>query len=402
MIVLALNCGSSSVKFRLIDADPGTPGGERSIASGLFGGLPGAKAVLTIRVGDLVEEEQIPAADHEAAVRHCLATLAEERWRLPGIAAVGHRVVHGGEQFTGSALVGASELSALEALEDLAPLHNGPSVAGIRAARAVLGEQVPMVAVFDTAFHASLPERASRYALPADLALRHGIRRFGFHGLSYQSVLARFSEMTGTPQERARIVALHLGSGCSAAAIRDGRSVDTSMGFTPLEGLVMGTRAGDLDPALPGYLARRARVGLETVEEWLHTKSGLLGLSGLSHDMRMLLAREADHAGARLAIELFCYRARKYIGAYLAALGGAEAVLFTGGIGENAPEIRARICEGMEWCGLQLDPARNRAAVGVEGRLSRDEARLQAYVIPSDEERVIARETARRVERMHA
>lgn len=398
MIVLALNCGSSSVKFRLFDLGPGAPDGERAIASGVFEGIAGVGPVLTLRAGDRLERESVALHGHEAAVRHLIARIAEERVRLPAIAAAGHRVVHGGDRFSGPAIIEPQVLAALEALEDLAPLHNAPSVAGIRAARATLGPHVPMVAVFDTAFHASLPERASCYAIPSGLATRHGVRRFGFHGLSYQSVLSAYARLTGIPPERATIVALHLGNGCSAAAIREGRSADTSMGFTPLEGLVMGTRSGDLDPALVGYLARKEGVPLETVEEWLNARSGLLGLSGLSHDMRTLLAQEAEHPGARLAVEVFCYRARKYVGAYLAALGGAQAVVFTGGIGENAPEIRARICQGMEWCGLRLDPALNAAAVGVEGCINRRDAALQAFVIPSDEELVIARETARCVE----
>jgi acetate kinase len=309
-------------------------------------------------------------------------------------------VVHGGDRFTKPVLIDAGVLMDIERLEELAPLHNAPSLAGIRTARTALGAEVPMVAVFDTAFHASLPDHASRYAIPSDLARRHGIRRFGFHGLSYQSILLRYGRLTGRPPEDATVVALHLGGGCSAAAIRDGRSVDTSMGFTPLEGLVMGTRSGDLDPALVGYLARKEGVPVETVEEWLNERSGLHGLSGLGHDMRRLLALEAEHAEARLAIDVFCYRARKYVGAYLAAVGGAQAVLFTGGIGENSPETRARILEGMEWCGLRLDRGLNATVVGTEGRISPPDAPLPAYVIPADEELVIARDTARFVERM--
>ena len=257
-----------------------------------------------------------------------------------------------------------------------------------------------MVAVFDTAFHASIPDYASSYAISRELAERDEIRRFGFHGISYQSVLARYCEMTRTPKEAATLVALHLGNGCSAAAIKGGRSVDTSMGFTPLEGLVMGTRSGDLDPAIVEYLTRREAVPVETVGEWLSSRSGLLGLSGLSSDMRVLLAREGDHPGARLALAVFCYRARKYLGAYLAALDGAPAVVFTGGIGEHAAEIRARICAGMDWCGLRLDPARNAAAVGAEGCISPPDAALKAYVIAAAEEHVIARETASCVARV--
>ncbi len=404
MIVLAVNCGSSSVKFGLFEVEPAAPerGWERNLAHGVFEGLSGGDAVFTLRVGDQAERERVTVQGHEPAVRHLLARMAEDQWRLPAISAVGHRVVHGGERFIRPTLIDPRALAVLEDLETLAPLHNARSLAGIQAARKALGPGVPTVAVFDTAFHASLPERASRYAIPSDLTRRHGIRRFGFHGLSYQSVLSRYCRLTGSPPERATLVALHLGNGCSAAAIKEGRSVDTSMGFTPLEGLVMGTRSGDLDPALVGYLAQKEGVPVQTIEEWLTTRSGLLGLSGLSDDMRTLLARECDHPGARLAIEIFCYRARKYIGAYLAALGGAHAIVFTGGIGENSPEIRARICEGMEWCGLTLDPAVNATVVGAEGLISRHDVQLRAYVIPTDEELVIAQETARCVERLKA
>jgi acetate kinase len=250
-----------------------------------------------------------------------------------------------------------------------------------------------MVAVFDTAFHATLPEHAFRYAIPDELARRHGIRRYGFHGTSYRSVLASYARMSGTPPERATLVAFHLGNGCSAAAIRRGASVDTSMGFTPLEGLVMGTRAGDLDPAIVGHLTRAEAVPIEEIERWLNERSGLLGLSGRSRDMRDLLAHQRDDARARLAVEVFCYRARKYLGAYLAVLGGADAVVFTAGIGENAPEVRARICAGMDWCGVALDAARNAATVGTEGWIGADGARLRVAVIPTDEESMIARDT---------
>lgn len=395
MIVLALNCGSSSVKFRLFEVDLGGTDGERVVASGVFDGLTGGEADLILRTGDRVGRERVPLRGHGPAVQHLIARMAEDRAQFPAVAGVGHRLVHGGHRFSGPVVIGSEVLRVLQELEDLAPLHNAPSLAGIWAARAALGPHIPMVAVFDTAFHTSLPERASSYAIPAELARRHGVRRFGFHGLSYQSVLSRYCRITGTPPERATIVALHLGNGCSAAAIQDGRSVDTSMGFTPLEGLVMGTRSGDLDPALVGYLARKEGVGVEVVEEWLNGRSGLLGLSGISHDMRTLLAQETGEPGARLAVEVFCYRARKYLGAYLAALGGAQAVVFTGGIGENAPEVRARICHHMDWCGLRLDAALNAAAVGGARCISPRDAVLQAYVIPSDEELVIARETAR-------
>ncbi len=399
MIVLALNCGSSSVKFQLIDTDPerAARDADRRLARGAVEGI-GAQGRFVVEADGPAREEAAAVADHEAAVGRVLAWTHSAAGGGPGLSAsrvqaVGHRVVHGGDGFTRPAVIDARVTEAIEALEALAPLHNAPSLAGIRAARQRLGPAAPMVAVFDTAFHATLPDHAARYALPHELAVRHRIRRYGFHGTSYRSILGRYCRLAGRPPDRATLVALHLGNGCSAVAIREGRSVDTSMGFTPLEGLVMGTRAGDLDPAIVGHLARAEGVPVAEVERWLNERSGLLGVSGQSGDMRTLLRREADDARARLAVELFCYRARKYIGAYLAALGGAEAVVFTGAIGERAAEIRARICAGMEWCGLVLDSARNAATVGEAARISPDGAPVSAFVIPTDEELVIARDT---------
>jgi len=397
MIVLALNCGSSSLKFQLFADTPGeSPPGVRRLARGLVDRL-GEQATLDFKAerGAALAERQ-PVTDHAAAVARVTAWIASSAVLGPGarIDAVGHRVVHGGARFTVPTPIDAEVVAAIEALETLAPLHNAPSLAGIRAARAALGDDVPMVAVFDTAFHATIPEPAHRYALPHELALKHGIRRYGFHGLAYRSVLDGYAELSGTPPDRATLVAMHLGNGCSAAAVRDGRSLETSMGLTPLEGLVMGTRSGDLDPALLGHLARAEGVGIAEVERWLNERAGLLGLSGRSRDMRDLLAHEATDARARLAVAVFCHRARKYLGAYLAVLeGDARAVVFSGGIGEHAPTIRARICAGMEWAGLLVDAAENAGAVGRRARLSPDGARLPAYVIPVDEERVIAQDT---------
>jgi acetate kinase len=372
MNVLVLNCGSSSVKYQVL-----------AVAG------PARPARLT--AGEIQRVGESGTGDHGAAVRRVVDDVAALGLRVD---AVGHRVVHGGARFTGPTRLTDALVADLDRLAALAPLHNTPAVAGMRAARAALGPAVPMVAVFDTAFHATLPAAAAGYALPESLAHRHGIRRYGFHGTSYRSVVGRYAELTGTPVEAASLVALHLGNGCSAAAIRDGRSVDTSMGFTPLEGLVMGTRAGDLDPAIVAHLARVEGVSADEVERWLNERSGLLGVSGTSRDMRDLLAREDTDARARLAIEMFCHRARKYLGAYLAVLGGAAAaVVFTGGIGEHAAPVRARICADMAWGGLVLDPARNAAAAG-EARIDGAGSRLAAFVIPTDEEAVIARDTA--------
>jgi acetate kinase len=256
------------------------------------------------------------------------------------------------------------------------------------------------VAAFDTAFHHSLPEAAYLYALPYQYYRRFKVRRYGFHGTSHRYVAHRWRQLTGRPQEDTRIVTLHLGNGCSACAIRGGESVDTSMGFTPLEGLVMGTRSGDLDPAILDYLAAKEGLSLSQVEAILNKQSGLLGISGLTGDMRELLdeAREHGDRRARLAIDLFCYRVRKYVGAYLAALDGAEAIVFAGGIGENAAAVRAAICDGLRWMGAELDPERNAATVdGAEGRIDTGTGRLQLWVIPTDEELLIARDTYRLV-----
>jgi acetate kinase len=391
MNVLALNCGSSSVKFRFLAVAPGAPAfAAPALAGGMIERL-GPQARLRFERDGRTEEARDPIEDHAGAVGRVLDWLAEGPVEVE---AVGHRVVHGGARFTASTPIDDAVVEAVEDLEPLAPLHNRPSLAGIRAARAALKPAVPMVAVFDTAFHARLPERAAQYAIPWELAHRHGIRRFGFHGISYAWATARAAALLGRAAEELRLVVLHLGHGASVAAVRHGVSVETSMGLTPLEGLVMGTRSGDLDPALIGYLVRTEGVSVAEVETWLNERSGLVGLGGGSSDVRDLLDREREDARARLALDVFCHRARKYLGAYLAVLEGADAVVFTGGIGEHQPEIRRRIAEGFVWCGLSLDPGRNAAAHGRDGLISADGASVRALVVTADEERVIAHETA--------
>ena len=288
-------------------------------------------------------------------------------------------------------------LKGIEDCIDLAPLHNPNNVKGILAARELLGSNVPQVAVFDTAFHHSIPEQAYLYAIPYHLYRRHRIRRYGFHGTSHRYVAFRYRALRELTRDQTNIITLHLGNGCSAAAIKAGFPVDTSMGMTPLEGLVMGTRSGDLDPAIVSVIARKEGMSPSEVDTLLNTQAGLLGISGLTNDMRELQAelKEHDDRRVRLAIEIFCYRARKYMGAYLAAMGGADAVVFTGGIGENSPEVRARICSEMEWAGLHLDPVKNQETVGREGLISTEDSKLLAYAIPTDEELLIARDTAR-------
>jgi acetate kinase len=393
MNVLALNCGSSSVKFQLVTVGSGSAdaSGERCRGRGAIERI-GEEPFLTLQLeGHAPYRRGAAVADYAAGVRYAIETIRSEGLVIE---AVGHRVVHGGKKFTRPVRIDGGVVSAIEALEELAPLHNGPSLAGIGAAQTVLGPDTPMVAVFDTAFHAGMPDRAAWYAIPHELSVQYDIRRYGFHGISYRWVLSRYCAITGAPADRAAVIAFHLGNGCSAVAIKDGACIDTSMGFTPLEGLVMGTRSGDLDPALIPYLIRRGGLSPAEVDRILNERSGLRGLSGRSRDMRDLLQHAAGDARARLAVEVFCYRARKYLGAYLAALGGAHGLIFTGGIGEHSPEIRAAICAEMEWCGLVLDPSLNDRAVGPEAEIGSPTSRLRVFVIPTDEELLIARDTA--------
>jgi acetate kinase len=391
--VLALNCGSSSVRTELFAFPAGAGGSPRSLARGSVQGL-GGDSRISLEADGLSQEGPVAAAGTGDAVRALLGRLggsSAARGLLRGLGAVGHRVVHGGARFEGAVVVDDAVRAAIAGLGDLAPLHNDAALEGLAAAREVLGD-VPAAAVFDTAFFRPLPARASSYAIAPELAERHGVRRYGFHGISHAYLAARHAELTGRAD--ARVITLHLGSGCSAAAIRAGRPVDTSMGFTPLEGLVMGTRSGDVDPAVVPHLARALDEDAAAVVERLNRASGLLGLAGTS-DVRQLLARAAaGDAAADAALDLFAYRARKAVGAYLAALGGADAVVFSGAIGANSPEMRARICAGMAWCGLRLDPAGNAAARGTEARLSPDGAPIEAWAVPTREELRIARETA--------
>ena len=307
---------------------------------------------------------------------------------------VAHRMVHGGARLTSTRRIDAGVEAEIGRIAPLAPLHNPVALAWVRACREVLGADMPQVAVFDTAFYAQLPEVAATYALPHELSARHEVRRYGFHGLAHQALWSRWRALRpdiARPDiaEGGRVISFQLGAGCSATAIDRGRPLDTSMGFSPLEGLVMATRCGDLDPGLVTFLQRAEGLNVADMERLLNEGSGLRGVSGISGDMRILLA--ADDPRARLAVRLYCYRARKYLGAYLAVLGGADAVLFGGGVGENAAAVRAGILEGMDWAGIRLDTAAN-AAVGREGRISAADSRIEAWVIPVDESRILAQE----------
>jgi acetate kinase len=404
--VLVLNAGAASLRFQLIRTDQGriaTDTDER-LARGHIERI-GGEAFISLQVeGQPHRRSTAPLRDQRAAVEHVLRWISDEH-SIAGISgfrdinAVGHRVAHGGERFTRSVIIDDGVLQQIEENIELAPLHNPHNLKGIRAVTDVLGTTIRQVAVFDTAFHHTLPDRAFMYAIPYSIYRRHRVRRYGFHGTSHRYVAYRYRKVNGIPRDQTRLITLHLGNGCSACAIVAGDSTDTSMGFTPLEGLVMGTRSGDLDPAILDYIAGKEGLGLHDVEALLNKQSGLLGISGLTNDMRELLeeAEEQDDRRASLAIEIFCYRARKYIGAYLAGIGGADAIIFTGGIGENAPSIRARICDGLEWMGLNLDADANAAAVGIERRISTEDSRLQAWAIPTDEELLIARDTTRLV-----
>ena len=396
MRVLVLNCGSATLKFRLVEVglNPASISSNHKLAGGIVDGI-GEQARCRFETADEARVEKIlPLRDLGAAVSAVLEWMNSVPG-LPAPDAVGHRVVHGGASYSAATAIDDQALTELDNLCEIAPLHNPAAVSAIHAARRAFGVAVPMVAVFDTAFHSKIPAEAGTYAIPWDLAEKHKIRRYGFHGLAYEYDLARYTELTGSQPEQIRAVVLHLGNGCSAAAIRWGHSVETSMGFTPLEGLVMGTRAGDIDAALVSYLARRENVDAAEVETWLNKRSGLLGISGLSSDMRTLLAARDTHPRAKLAVDVFCHRARKYLGAYLAALGGADAVIFSGGIGENAGFVREEICRGMEWCGIRLDAALNKRGSSEDRCISLAGSAPQVWLIHVDEEAVIARETAR-------
>lgn len=366
--VLVLNAGSSTLKFQLIATDS-----ERI---------------------EQDHDERLCRGEIEHFGTGALDEALKSVHNTGHIDAIGHRVVHGGERFSESTLINDEVFAAIEQTIQLAPLHNPASVEGIRAARAYFGPDKPQVAVFDTAFHHTIPKHASLYAVPYEWYEKYGVRRYGFHGTSHRYIAHRYRALTGRNREQTNIISLHLGNGCSACAIRNGKSVDVSMGITPLEGLVMGTRSGDIDASVIPLISSREGISAEEVEELLNKKSGLLGISGISSDMRRL----SEHAGdtkAHLAIEMFCYRARKYVGAYLAAMGGADAMVFTGGIGENSAEIRARICDGLQFAGLNIDPRRNEAREPSDRGISTDSSTLAAYCIHTDEELLIARDTVR-------
>ncbi len=398
MKVLVINSGSSTIKFRVYEAS----GAQLTeVASGSVERIGEEISTVSYRGPRGSIEYKVRVRDHEEGMRHVLRVLSDpERGVISDpseIRGVGHRVVHGGSEITGAVVVDERVEGVIEKYAKMAPLHNPANLMGIRAAKRVFSGAVH-VAVFDTAFHATLPEHAYLYAIPYEYYLKHGIRRYGFHGISYTYVSRRASEILGVPLERLKLIICHLGSGASVAAVMHGRCVDTSMGMTPLEGLVMGTRCGDIDPSVFYFLMKWEGLSADEVYDLLNYRSGLLGLSGISNDVRVLLEeyRRGNPAAAR-ALRVFAYRVKKYIGAYMAAMNGADAIVLTAGIGERSPVVRKLILENMENLGVKLDEARNEDPASHGWVISSDDSRVKVLVIPTNEELVIAEETLKKV-----
>jgi acetate kinase len=406
MIVLVLNSGSSSLKFQVIDTDLEAieKNADKTLAQGIIERI-GSEALINLRAeGRPPSRSTAPLRDHRAALDKVLRWLVSPDSNVPGVAsigdivAVGHRVVHGGEKFTKSVAIDDAVVDQIEDCIDLAPLHNPANLKGIYAAREILGQGVPQVAVFDTSFHSTMPDTSYLYAIPYQLYVRHKVRRYGFHGTSHRYVAYRYRIITGKSYDDTNIITVHLGNGCSACAIQKGSSINTSMGLTPLEGLVMGTRGGNIDPSILEFLHHKEGFSLDQLDALLNKQSGLLGISGLTNDMRDLLEEERLHQDrrARLAIDIFCLRVKHYIGSYLAQMNGADAIVFTGGIGENSHEVRERICTGLDVFGIALDKKENKATVGrKEGDIATEKSRVRLWVIPTNEELLIARDTVR-------
>ncbi len=393
MKVLVINSGSSSVKYQLFNMEK-----EEVLVKGIVEriGIDGSFLEQEFsRRDELRIDEEIE--NHSQAINLIMDTLLDDEVGviedMDEISAVGHRVVHGGEEFSGSVKITEEVIKKMEEVSDLAPLHNPPNLAGIRVCRELMPE-TPQIGVFDTSFHQSMPEHAYIYALPYEYYKEYGIRRYGFHGTSHRYVAQRAADMAGKDLEDINIITCHLGNGASVAAVRKGKSVDTSMGLTPLEGLVMGTRCGDLDPAIVPFLQKREDLSPDEIDSIMNKESGLLGLSGISNDSRDIeeAASEGDER-AQLARDVFAYRVKKYIGAYTAAMGGVDAIVFTAGIGENAVGLREEMLSGLEYLGFELDEKANQTR-GEEVEISTPESDVSVFVVPTDEELVIARDTA--------
>ena len=397
MNILVINCGSSSLKFQLIDSET-----EKWIAKGLCEriGIEGSMITYSPAGGEKIKKET-PMPDHTEAIRLVLEALTDEKTGvvkdLSEIGAVGHRIVHGGEKFAESTLITEDVMKAIEECNDLAPLHNPANLIGINACKALMPD-TPMVAVFDTSFHQTMPEEAYMYGLPYEYYEKYKVRRYGFHGTSHSYVSKRAAEILGVPYESLKTIVCHLGNGASISAVKYGKCVDTSMGLTPLEGLIMGTRSGDIDPAIMEYLAKKEHMDLAGLMNVLNKKSGVLGLSkGLSSDFRDI--EDGYHKGevhAVCAMKTYCYHVAKYIGSYAAAMNGVDDICFTAGVGENAPLVRSLICDYLGFLGVKLDPEKN-AKRGEELVLTTPDSSVKVLMIPTNEELAIARETLRLV-----
>jgi acetate kinase len=394
MKILVLNCGSSSVKYQLIDTESGL-----SLAKGLVSRIGMSASVLTHKPHDRPEVKVSgEILDHIVAIEYVVTMLLSPNHGVikdkKEIDAIGHRVVHGGEKFKDSVVITPELMLELRQLIELAPLHNPHNIRGINACMKTL-PGVPQVAVFDTAFHHEMPPHAFIYGLPYVMYKRYSIRRYGFHGTSHLYVSLRASDILEKPLKDMKLVTCHLGNGASITAIKDGISIDTSMGFTPLEGLLMGTRSGDIDPAIILHIMAREELSLHEANTLLNKHSGLSGISGISSDMREIIESAKENPNAKLALEIFCYRLKKYIGSYAAAMGGLDTIVFTAGVGENAAIVREMTCEGLEFLGVKLDKAKNNTAVGKEMDISADDSKVKILVVPTNEELVIAWDTER-------
>jgi acetate kinase len=406
MNILVLNSGSSSLKFQIIDTDMEKieSMSDKQLAKGLIERIGSAQSVLSFEAtGSAKVKNAKPIKDHKDAIQEIIKWITSPDSNIPGISglndihAVGHRTVHGGEKFTSSVRVDSDVIAGIEDCIDLAPLHNPANLKGIHAAKEAFGPNVPQVAVFDTAFHSTMPEEAYLYPVPYQYYSNYKVRKYGFHGTSHRFVSYRFRKLKNMAREDANIITMHMGNGCSACAIKNGYSIDTTMGMTPLEGMMMGTRSGDVDPSIVEYIAHKEGVQCEEVFNTLNKRSGLTGISGITNDMRDLEDEMArGDRRATLAIEMFCYRAKKFIGSYMAVLNGAQAICFTGGIGENGDIPRSLICKEMECLGIEIDEELNKQAIrGREMKISKPTSRVEVWVIPTNEELIIARDTYR-------
>ncbi len=406
MNVFVLNCGSSSLKFQIIDTDIEKieKDEEKILAKGLIERV-GSQSLITFKAeGKAPFKSATPLRDHKAALNYIIKWITAPETEIPGINgledihAIGHRVVHGGERFKSSIRIDNEVIEGIEDCIDLAPLHNPANLKGIYASREIFGPSVPQVAIFDTSFHSSMPEESFLYAIPYQIYRRFKIRKYGFHGTSHRFIAYRYRLITGLSREESNIITLHLGNGSSACAIKGGKSIATSMGFTPLEGLMMGTRCGDIDPTVVEYLAHKEGSSVDEVFSILNKRSGVLGISGLTNDMRDLIEEWEEHKDrrAKLALDMFNYRVKKYIGAYVAIMNKCDAICFSAGIGENSPVIRKGISENLEFLGIEIDDKLNEKAVGgKEMKISTPDSRIAVYVIPTNEELVFARDTVR-------